>query len=306
MKTFKALIKREFWEHKGGMFWAPLIMAGSFAALMILGGITGDSFTMNNGQEIDFTGKLSQGVEKLDGMQEGFRDKVVKFVLYGPSLVFGLVALIIALFYALGSLYDERKDRSILFWKSLPVSDTMTVLSKFVAIAVAVPLCYLAVIIAFQLFELLYLTVIWWFGGSSGAIWWTTTNLFAVWWNTLVALIVASLWLAPLWAWLMLASAWAKRVAFLWGILPIIMVAVAEGYLFQTSNFIETVAIRIAKAFSIQNSNLHFNAGGEMFESEVFMTATEALSGSEFWIGLVIAAVFLAGAIFTRRFRDES
>ena len=307
MRTFKALIKREFWEHKGGMYWTPLIMAGFFAGLMILSALTGgETIRIEGGGEFNFSAKLSEGVAKFDNMHEDYRDKFIKFGLYGPTLVFGLVSLIISLFYALGSLYDERKDRSILFWKSLPISDTMTVVSKLVAITFAVPLCYFAVLVIFQLFELVYMTVVWWFGGSSGVTLWTSTNLFGVWWNTLVALIVASLWLAPLWGWLMLASAWAKRVAFLWGVLPIIMIAVAEGYFFQTTNFIQTVGERIGKAFSIQNSNLHFNAGGEMFDTEILMTAGDALSSNDFWIGLVLCAVFVAGAIYTRRFRDES
>ena len=306
MRTFKALIIREFWEHRGGMFTAPLIMAAVFAAILVISAITGENFVVNNGEELNFTGKLSEGVAKFDAMNEDYRDKIIQIGLYWPSLLFGLVALIISLFYALGSLYDERKDRSILFWKSLPVSDTMTVASKFASITLAVPLCYFAVIVAFQLFELLYATVIWWFGGSSGVTLWTSTNLFSVWANTLFSLVVASLWLAPLWGWLMLASAWAKRVAFLWGVLPIILTSAAEGYMFRTTNFIEMVGERIGKAFSIQNSNLHFNAGGDMFETEMFLTASEAIASSSFWIGLMVAAVFLAGATFTRRFRDES
>ena len=306
MRTFKALIKREFWEHKGGMYWTPLIMAGFFAGLMILSALTGGETIRIDGGELDLSAKLSEAVSKFDNMHEDYRDKIIRFGLFIPAAIFGLVSLIISLFYALGSLYDERKDRSILFWKSLPISDTITVMSKLVAITIVVPLCYFAAIIVFQLFELIYMTVVWWFGGSVGGAWWTSTNLFGVWWNTLIALIVASLWLAPLWGWLMLASAWAKRVAFLWGIIPIILIAATEGYFFHSMNFIETIWVRIGKAFSIQNSNLHFNAGGEMFGTEILMTAGDALSSNDFWIGLVLCAVFVAGAIYTRRFRDES
>ena len=306
MKTFKALIKREFWEHRGGMFTAPLIMAAAFAALMILGGFTGDSFIIDGEHRIDFSKHLAEGVQKFENMPDGIRDKGVQMGLYGPVVIFGFVALIISLFFALGSLYDERKDRSILFWKSLPVSDTMTVISKFVAITIGVPVCYFVVITAFQIFELLYFTVVWWFGGASGLSLWASSNLFGVMFNTLFAMIIASLWLAPLWAWLMLASAWAKRVAFLWGALPLIMVIVAEGWIFRTTNFAEMLGMRVADGFAIQNSNLHFTAGGDLFEHGVVSSSMETLVSGEFWIGLVVAAIFLAGAIYTRRFRDES
>ena len=305
MKTFKALIKREFWEHRGGMLLTPAIMGGVFAILMVLGGVTGDTLVVDGEHRIEFAQHVPQAVEKFESMPDGVREKAVQVMLYSPVVLFGLVALVICLFYALGSLYDERKDRSILFWKSLPVSDTMTVLSKFASIVIAVPLCYFVIITAFQLFLLVYGTVVSWFGGTSGMILWASSGLFGVIFNTAISLIVASLWLAPLWAWLMFASAWAKKVAFLWGGLPILMVIVAEGWIFQTSRFAEMVGLRIAEGFAIQNSNLHFTSGGDMFDVNVG-TTIETLAKGEFWIGLVVAAVFLAGAIYTRRFRDES
>ena len=44
--------------------------------------------------------------------------------------------------------YDERKDRSVLFWKSLPVSDRDTVLSKAVSALVVAPTLAISVAIA--------------------------------------------------------------------------------------------------------------------------------------------------------------
>ncbi len=306
MKTFKALLKREFWEHQGGMLRTPLIMAIAFAAIMILGIFSGDGVLIGEGESFSLGNELSKGVAKFDSMQQAYREKIVKVTVLTPALVFGLVSLIICLFYALGSLYDERKDRSILFWKSLPVSDTQTVLSKFVSITILVPLCYFGVIVLFNLFEMLFFTVAWWFGGSSGATVWSSANLFSVWFSKLFSLIVASLWLAPIWAWMMLASAWANRVAFLWGVLPIILIAVAEGYFFRSSEFIEMIGVKIAKTLAIQNSSLHYIVGGDMFDGNIFASASSVIASSEFYIGLGVAAVFLTAAIFTRRFRDES
>src|SRR5688500_3753928 len=50
-----------------------------------------------------------------------------------------LTTLIIAFFYGLDALHGERRDRSILFWKSLPVSDRTPVLSKVLVMMAVLP-----------------------------------------------------------------------------------------------------------------------------------------------------------------------
>lgn len=303
-KSFKALVKREYWEHRGAMFYTPAIMAAVFAGLMILGAITGGSMQVND-HSFSLMEHLPQAMEQFEQLEEDERSDGVQIFLNAPLVLFGFVMFIVSLFYALGSLYDERKDRSILFWKSLPISDTETILSKFIAVSVLIPLFYFLVISAFQLFLLFYTTVGAWFGGNSGVTIWASSNLFGVLFNSLFSLIVASLWLAPIWSWLMLASSWAKKVAFLWGTLPIFMISIAEAWVLHSSNFIEMVGERIANGFAILNSNMHFLAGGDMFDVQV-MRWYEVFATMEFWAGLVVSAIFLAGAVFTRRHRDES
>jgi len=304
-KSFKALVKREYWEHKGAIFYTPAIMAAIFAGLMLLGTITGNNVSVNGHDSFDYMEYLPQAVEQFENLDEQERSNGVQIGLNAPMVMFGFVMLIISLFYCLGALYDERKDRSILFWKSLPISDTTTVLSKFVAVCFLIPLFYFGVLAVFQLFLLLFATVVAWFGGSSGVTIWTSSNLFGVLFNGLFSLIITSLWLAPLWGWLMLASSWAKKVAFLWGTLPIFMISVAEGMIFHSSSFIEMVGERIADGFAILNSNMHYLVGADMFDIHV-MRWYEVFSSMEFWAGLFVTAVFLAGAVFTRRHRDES
>lgn len=306
MNSFSALIKREFWEHKGSILYTPAIMAAVFAVLMLVGGLTGDSLVVEDGHRIDFTAHIPDAVEKFEKMPDDVRDKAVQMMISAPVLLFGMVMLFISLFYALGSLYDERKDRSILFWKSLPVSDTATVASKIVAICLLVPLLYFIVVGLFQLYFLLYMTVGAWFNGSSGLFLWSSSNLFGILFNTLLSLVVASFWLAPLWGWMMLASSFAKKVAFLWGSLPILMIAVAERWFFHTTNFISMVGERIAQGFAIQNSNMHFLSGADMFDEINVLRWNEALVTGEFWLGILVAAIFLGAAIYVRRYRDES
>jgi len=305
LKTFKALVKREYWEHRGAMFVTPLSIAAFFAGIMLLGIFNSNVTFSTNDLPVNFFEQLPKMAEKFDSANFEEQTKVVQAGLYTPMIFFGFVMLIISFFYALGSLYDERKDRSILFWKSLPISDTSAVLSKFAAVSFLVPVMYFVFITLFQLYILLFGTVTAWFSGSSGISIWAASNLFGVIFNTLMTLIVVSLWLAPIWAWLMFASSWAKKVAFIWGTLPIFLISVAEGYLFRSSNFIEMVGERIANGFVIMSYNTKV-----LFDDDLFDIGTgnwyQTFGNMEFWMGLIVSAVFLAGAIYTRRHRDES
>ena len=305
MKTFKALVKREFWEHKGGIFYTPLIMAAVFAVLLIIGSFTGETIHIDD-ESFSFSEAAPKALAQLEHLSEGKRAQIMSVYLQWPVVVFGFVLFLVSLFYSLGCLYDERKDRSILFWKSLPISDASTVLSKFVAITILAPLIYFATLVVFQLFLMLYATVGAWIGGDSGGLIWGSTSLLSVVFNTLISLLVASFWLAPVWGWCLLVSTWAKKVAFLWGGIPIVMIIVAEGIISQTTRFAELVGTHIATGFAIQNSFINEVSDGEAFESLPFDNAMGALSSANFWVGLLIAGVFIGGAIYTRRYRDES
>ena len=306
VRSFKALVKREYWEHKGAMFYAPLVIAAFFAGIMILGAITGGSLNINaNNFSMSFAEHLPKLVEQFEELDSGERTQGVQIGLYGSMVLFGFVMLIISVFYALSSLYDERKDKSILFWKSLPVSDTATVLSKFVTVCLLIPMLYFGVVAVFQLFLLIFSTVLAWFGGSFGMAIWGASNLFVVLFKSLIALVVASLWLAPIWAWLMFASSWAKKTAFLWGVLPIFLISIAEGWVFHSSSFIELIGKRIAGGFVVMNSNLNHLLEKNMFEGDS-MHWSEVFAMTDFWGGLIVSALFLAGAVYIRRYRDES
>lgn len=304
MNALTVLLKREYWEHKGAIFYAPAIMAIVFAVLMILGSFSVNEVAVSHNEEFHFSEHMPKLVDKFESLSEREQKQGVQVGLYGTMVIFGGVMLLISLFYCLGCLYDERKDRSILFWKSMPVSDTKTVLSKFATVCLLIPVSYFVVVSLFQVYLLIFSTVLAWFGGSSGMMIWASSNLFGVMFNDLMSLIMAMLWLSPFWAWLIFASSWAKKVAFLWGALPILMLTIAEGWIFNTTNFIEMIAMRVANTFTIINSNLNAITHNEIFDIEV-MRWYEVFANSEFWIGLIVAAVFLGGAIYTRSIRNE-
>ncbi len=305
LKPFKALLLREYWEHKGAMLYTPAFIAGFLAFVMILASLTDDSILLKSGGDEQMSQVLPHAVEMFENLDEQERRESIQMGLYAPMSLFGFVMLIVSFFYALGSLYDERKDRSILFWKSLPVSDASSVLSKIVTICFSIPLVYFAVIAIFQLFILILVTVYSWFGGSMGLSLWGSSSLFSVMLHTLLTLIVASLWLAPVWGWLMLASSWAKKSAFLWGVLPVLLLAFAEAWIFHSNWLIKTVSFRIGEGYSIVNSQLNSLVGGRMLDlpSDNWL---EALLNWEFWVGIIVTSIFLAGAVYIRRFRDEA
>ena len=134
---------------------------------------------------------------------------------------------------------------------------------------------------------------------------WGSSNLFGVWFHTFLSLITVSLWLAPVWGWLMLASSYAKKVAFLWGVLPILMVFIAEGWVFRSSYFIEMVGERFGKAGLMLGSNIGVLVSEHEMDG-LSMMWYEAYGTSAFWIGLIVAGGFVAGSIFIRRNRDEA
>jgi len=305
MSSFKALVIREYWEHRRALLIAPASIAAFFAGLLILGALTGDFIATNNGHEFFVMEHLPKAVAEFESLDSEEREQGVQIGLYAPRVLFGFIMLIICLFYSLASLYDERKDRSILFWKSLPISDTSTVLSKMMTVCLAIPVMYFIVTTGFQLFLLLYATVVAWFGGSLGVTIWTSSNLFSVLFNGLFSMVAASLWLAPLWAWLIFASSWAKKTAFLWGSLPIFLLGIAEAWIFQTSELVEMIGKRIAGGFIVLNSNLNHLVGNDMFDGES-IDWYSIFGYMEFWGGLIVSGVFLAGAIYIRRFRDET
>ena len=147
-------------------------------------------------------------------------------------------AFIVAIFYSLDALHGERRDRSILFWKSLPVSDLTTVLSKASVPLVILPLLAFALTIVTQFIMLLLSTLVLHGGGLSASTLWTQSALLPTAVMLLYHLVtVHILWHAPIYGWLMLVSGWARRAAFLWAVLPVAAICVIEKIAFNTSHF---------------------------------------------------------------------
>jgi ABC-2 type transport system permease protein len=208
-----------------------------------------------------------------------------------------LTAFIVGVFYCLDALHGERRDRSILFWKSLPVSDLTTLLSKATIPLVALPLVTFAIILATQVVMLLWTSVLLITHGMSPGSTWTNFNLFQQSFILLYGLVAIALWHAPIYGWALLVSGWARRATFLWAVVPFLAIGFFEKITFGTSHFASMLKHRLmgfaSEAFAF---NMHSVDSPQL-------TPVRYLSAPGLWLGLIVAAAFVVAAVRLRRYR---
>ena len=211
-----------------------------------------------------------------------------------------LTAFIVGVFYCLDALHGERRDRSILFWKSLPVSDLATVLSKAIVPLVVVPLVSFAVVVGTQFIMLLISTAALLPSGLAATTW-TNFNLFQQSLILLYGLIAIALWHAPIYGWALLVSGVARRATFLWAVVPFLAIGFFEKITFNTTHFASMIRNRLLgfapEAFGFQPSH------NMSIHSLIQLTPGKYLSSPGLWIGLVCATAFIATAVRLRRYR---
>ncbi|HEV2040821.1 MAG TPA: ABC transporter permease [Casimicrobiaceae bacterium] len=270
-------IRRELWENRS-IYIAPLVVAG----VVLLGFLIAT---------------IGRAVATVDPVQ---RAAVLAERNNFAAGVIMATAFIVGVFYCLDALHGERRDRSILFWKSLPVSDLTTVLSKASIPLVVLPLLTFAIIVVMQLIMLLLSTAVMLMSGLSVATLWTPLELLQMPLVLLYHLVtVHALWHAPIYAWLLLVSGWAPRAVFLWAVLPVIAIQIVEKIAFNTSYIAAMLGHRLAGP-----EGFHFTAPGSA-PGHPLMTFDPAnfLSTPGLWIGLAFAAAFLAAAVRLRRYQ---
>ncbi|MBZ5553230.1 MAG: ABC transporter permease [Acidobacteriia bacterium] len=269
-------VRRELWEYRS-IYMAPLAVAGValFGFLIATIGRAMASPSLAQRRQV---------------LEEPYA--------FATGLIM-VTAFIVSVFYSLDALHGERRDRSILFWKSLPVSDLTTVLAKASIPLVVLPLLSFVITVATQLIMLLLSSIVLLGSGLSVATLWTQASSF------LMALLyhlvtVHMLWYAPIYGWLLLVSGWARRVAFLWAGLPLLAICAVERIAFNTTHFAALLKYRLMGPEVFQLPGPGRLAMGSMthFSPEKF------LSSPGLWIGLAVAAIFLAAAVRLRRYRE--
>ena len=209
-------------------------------------------------------------------------------------------ALIVGLFYSVDALYGERRDRSILFWKSTPVSDLMTVLSKASIPIVILPLLAFAITVLTQWMMLMISSVVLLGSGQNVAILWSRVGISHRWPMLLFHfLCIHGLWQSPIYAWLLLISGWARRAPILWATLPPLTIGIAEKVAFNTTYFGSLIGSR----FTGGSEGVAIMERGRAMDPTMLFAPLHFLISPGLWIGLAITAAFLAAAVRMRRYR---
>jgi ABC-2 type transport system permease protein len=272
-------IQRELWENRS-IYIAPLVAA----AVFLFG------FAINMLATRWHIGALS-----LDPAQQP--NLLTTRYELSAAMVMG-TAFIVGIFYSLDALYGERRDRSILFWKSLPVSDLTTVLSKVTIPLVILPLVSFAIALVTQFVMLLLSSVILLGSGVNIAALWTGESFIHVSVVLLYHLLtVHGLWYAPFYGWLLLVSVWAPRAPFIWAFLPPFVIVGVEKIAFNTSYFLALLQDRLLGPGGSMTADNHPKEFMATLIPEHFFD-TPGL-----WIGLAIAAAFLFATVRLRRHR---
>lgn len=322
MNTFTWLLKREYWEHRGGFKWAPLIAAGVVLLVFTIAALTGLSNVKLDGQLINGV-KIADLAAALTAEQRLQIGAGLDVGLFFSAAPIAITLAIVTFFYLLGSLYDDRRDRSILFWKSLPVSDTESVLSKVVAATLIAPVFALAASLILMLgLLILFSVIVAFYGMNPFTVVWANASPLSVIGKVAMLIPLNALWAMPTIGWLMLCSAFARRVPFLWATLLPVAVGTCVSIFDAVSNlripndwFWENIVSRLL--FSILPGGwMDFDALERRMDGadgpEVLLNAIDLntilapLSGMNLWIGVVAGACMIAIAIWLRRWRDDS
>ncbi|MFT4808563.1 MAG: ABC-2 type transport system permease protein [Paraglaciecola sp.] len=249
--------RKEIWEFKKTLFWVPLIIAIFIIAAPLLQLILMEDY--QSAKWLD----IVTNAENL-GNVEGFT-RIFLTAIMGMFVPFIMVSLIIQLYYFTTCLFDERRDLSVYFWRSLPVSDVLSIGVKLMTGALIVPTIFMlaatCVVFVFLLFALIACTVLslgydislWGLWGSADII----GNLTSIWLN----LLPYALWMFPVFAWLMLASMFANKAPFLWAILPIAAILLIESFVVEY--------LHLGGGFFLNTLREYFAFGQGLFSNNV-------------------------------------
>ena len=299
MTVLFTMIRKEIQEHKLAFIYAPFIVALVLCAVIISVylGLT-DIQTTNFSFSTDvYDEKYKEGMLLASPEAKTAVIRAGLVVLGLPILLtvgFGLLA------YSLSTFADERKDRSLIFWRSLPVSDLTTVMSKLVFIVVVIPLLVLPNLILLQLVASLSVSI--YFVSNDivpfGYVW--TSYFISDWFRIIFSLWAQALWSLPIFLWLMLSGTYFKKPV-IGAVVPLVALVVLEGIIFKANNVQEFIENRLgfwsrADSFPIQ------------YEEDLVVDITDVylmLTTQAFWIGLIASAVLIAGIVYTRSTNND-
>ncbi|HLY07188.1 MAG TPA: hypothetical protein VKR31_15690 [Rhizomicrobium sp.] len=289
-------VRRELWESRA-VWIAPLAAAG----FVLFGFIV----------SVARTPPTIKGMSRITP-ENLMAIRVAPFGIAAVAIV--LTSVVVGVFYCLGTLYNERRDRSILFWKSMPVSDLTTLLSKITVPMLILPIVAFVVICATEL--LMYLLDMAAYASRGGifAQLWSQVPLPQVWADVAYGIVTLTLWHAPMYAYFLVLSAWAKKQPFLWAVVPPIGLSVFEKLAFDTSYISGAIHDRIfgsfGAAFTGGSGHMNFDTRGSAASAHGHAFHLPVPDPMKFvgtpglWIGLVLAVGLFVAAVWLRRRRE--
>lgn len=282
-RPFYWSVRRELWENRF-VYIAPVAIAAVFLFGFLI-----------------TTFQLPGKMRGLSTMDPAHYHEVIAMPYDFAAGLMMLATILVSVFYCVDALHGERRDRSVLFWKSLPVSDRTTVLAKASIPLAVVPLLTFAVAVTMQFVMLLLSSAVLVASGLSMGTLWSQLSFLQMSWLLLYHLVTAhTLWPAPVYCWLLFVSSWARRAVFLWATLPLIAIAGLEKIAFNSTHFALMLGSRLIGG--AENTTM---SSPNMFPTNpmTHITPGRFLASPGLWLGLIVAAMFLAGAVRLRRDR---
>ena len=282
MRPFYWSVRRELWENPA-LYLAPIAVAG----VVLLGFLLG-SWTL--------PGAVVKAAAH-EGKGQGFMTPY--------SMAAGaafMITFFVGIFYALGALNNERRDRSILFWKSLPVSDLTTVLSKAAIPLVVQPVIIIVVAIGTQLLMLVWSTIVLLLNGIDPGLLWSRLDLGTMWVMLPYGLLINAFWDLPFYGWLLLVSVWAKRMTFVWAFAPPLVLCAFEYMVFHSRHLLDLLGSRVFGGYA-----LAYTVGGDgktTISDLSQMDPLRILALPGLWGGIVVGVACLAACVWLRRRRE--
>ncbi len=307
MKPYWMLAKREVWEHKS-LWIVQLVLLG----IGIFGALWGSAALIISAQH---------GLFSLPDIQNhvsvGNRALLIHGLIISGAIGADIFMLFVVCFYLMDCLYGDRRDRSVLFWRSMPVSDTATVLSKLFTGMVTAPVIMLAqVIVAEIVIGIIFVIAFAFLGVNLLGILFAPGTIITAWITLAFGLWVQSLWFLPYFGWFLLCSAWAKKLPLGWTVLVPLGAMLLEGIVFRTHYLFNAIFGHMDRWFGALGVRESFRGMGvgvvvpnqPLSHTGWLMTVgsvADYLLRSEMWIGVAIGIIFVLGAIWLRRNHSE-
>lgn len=305
MSKFLIHVKREFWECRASFVRTPFVMAGILMILLLSGMVPFQNKIGNflENARIEHHHEVRQGAKFVEGLGIDPTSGAPEYLIHGLAAVYALfvlVLLLVLVFYFVDALYSDRRDQSILFWKSLPVGERTTVLAKLGAGTAGAPIVYAAAALATGAFYLLVFLVyakLFWglpvpgIGSVILAFLTSTVGLILGWW-------LLVLWLLPLFCWLLFSSAVARKAPFMIALGVPLGLAVVEVWVLGSAHLLSVLKNQLIAGLFHLLSLIHSpEAIGEKLVS--------TFSSIQLWGGLIVSAGFLSASVWLRHNRWE-